>query len=114
MYLKRALQARVIVWLTRHLFNNVTVDDIIQLKPTGVYLGEKKLTRDEIDFVKTEADKLRTSYLWKRILRNRIRWVSNERMFKKGLVENDFIFGRAMLHNLEIIEKLLIALSKLK
>jgi hypothetical protein len=114
MAVKRALQARFINFLSGHLFNNITIDDIIQLRPDGVYLQGKKLTMEEIEYFRTEADKLKESFLWKNIMTNRVKYVANRRMFVKGMSDADLVFGKAMLYNLEVLEKLLAALSKLK
>lgn len=114
MRLKRFLQARFINLLAKGLFNAVTLDDIIQLKPDGVYLNEKKMTREEIEFVKVEAEKFKDSFLWKRLMKNRVKIVANRRLYETAIDADGLIFGKAMLYNLEILEKFLEALSKLK
>lgn len=114
MRLKKELQKRFINFLTKHLFNGITEEDIIRPKADGIYLDEKKLDQQEIDALREEADKLKNSFIWKRLMKDRIRFVANRRMYEKGMGIEDLIFGKAMLYNLEILGKFLIVLSKLK
>ena len=101
-------------YLVKDLYKGVTADDIVQLKADGVYIEGRKMTREEIDFTRAAADNFRNSFLWKRIMKDRVKYVANLRMFEKSVSDADMIFGKAMLYDLEILDKLLVALSKLK
>ena len=98
------IRNKLIQYLTRNLLVAITVDDILTITTRGVYIGKRKLTQEELMQIKDEAKQFQDSYTWKLITKD-VRYIANLRMFEQGIVPENTTFGRAMLYNVEIIEK---------
>lgn len=99
-----SIKHKIIQYLVKHLLVAITEDDVLTLTNRGYYLGKQKLTPEEVTHLKEEVNSFKESILWK-LLKNEVRFMANLRMFEKGISSEQTIFGRAMLYNLEIIEK---------
>lgn len=95
--MRKRIKNIVINYLTRHLLKAVTEEDVLQ---------ELHLTREERRILKEEAYALKESMLWKYI-KKELQWKANQRRGEQCLVPDDVLFGAAMYHNFDIIEKFL-------
>lgn len=100
------LKLFVINYLTRHLLKTILVEDLFRKEGNGWYIGRHRLTPEELNDLKAEADSLLESEIWKLMTRE-ITWRSNLQMFEKARNENDIVFGKAQLYNWELAQKFL-------
>ena len=105
--MKQKLQKYFISFLVHSLFNGITEDDILDFRKDGaVYYRGKQLNEEVRQRLIEDAKRYEGSVLFK-FLNKEVKQVANLRMFKKGLDEKELIFGRAMLYNLELQEKVI-------
>ena len=98
--------------LTKHLLVAVTDEDILTITNKGWFQGKRKLSEEEIMFLKEEAKALQESILWKMMV-SELRWMANLRMFEKSAEEGNSAFGRALLYAIETERQYLDRVSKL-
>lgn len=99
--------------LTKNLFNTIDKEDILLiLGKDNVLLKGKPLEPDRIIQIKEEAERFKSSLLW-RILSNQVKFEANKIIYQASKNIEDTRFGKAMLLNLETINKLLDDISKL-
>lgn len=113
MRVKNYLQRRFINLLTKHLFNTIDKDDILEVQGKNVAIQHgKRLSPDQIETIKSQSQHLQKSMIWK-VLSNEIKYVANLRMYEKGRTGDDMLAGKLMLHILEIIERKLKEITQL-
>lgn len=100
--MKRKLLNYLIRHLTRNYLAALTEEDILTMSNRGWFLNKRKLSQEEIAELKDEAQALKDSVLWRLMMRD-IKYSANVRMFEKGSIDGNNIFGRAMLYNLELL-----------
>lgn len=113
MHLKKKLQLWFINILVKHLFNAIEYKDILHKEGRDVMFRGKPMSKDMLVHLSNEADRFEKSTLWK-ILMYEIKWLANKQMFYHSKTESDMLFGKAMLFNIEQIEKKIDELKKLK
>jgi len=107
------IKVKIQNWLLKNLFNAISEDDILKYEKGKFLLRGIPLdTRVTGNFV-SQANSILKSQLWKH-LTDDIKYISNQRMYEKSTTIDDVIFGKAMLYNLDILERKLERLSKLK
>lgn len=96
---------RILNFLLRHLFNAVTEDDILVYKPeTGkMYIAGQEQTYKTIEGFKTDVYVMRDLPLWQQLKKD-MQHVANKKMYLNSRTTDDMIFGKAMLHTLDVIE----------
>lgn len=107
----RIWKKKLIQYLVKNLLAGVTIEDILTTTNTGWYLKGRKLTPEEVTQLKEEAHSFKDSVLWS-VMLNEIRYLANLRMFEQAIVPENTVFGRAMLYNIEILEKFINRVSK--
>jgi len=106
------LRKKVIVWLTKDLFEIVS-DDIIQERIDGLYIGDKKLDANAEEMMRKDAKALLDSALWQEVLMKPLKQDACKRMFEEGTDDKwDLYLGRIQLHVLETQKNLLKALLR--
>ena len=93
------LRKWLIQYLTKHLLAAVTEEDILTITNKRVLVGKRRLSEEEVAFIKEEAKALEESILWKMMV-TELRWMANLRMFEKSAEGGNSTFGRAMLYSL--------------
>ena len=108
---------KIKVWLLnkilKGLFNAVTENDILRYSNGKMYLGKNLLTDADRISITSGADNLKQMYVWQ-LLNTELKYLANKQMFEKSNSIDDIIFGKAMLYNLDLLEKKIDNLSKLK
>lgn len=102
----------VIQYIVKDLLAAITEKDILTVTNKGWYTGSRKLTQEEVAQLKEECQGLKESVLWK-LMSNEIRYLANLQMFEKGIDRENTVFGRAMLYNLELLDKFIDRCSNL-
>lgn len=110
--IKRYLQKHWIKYLTKHLFNTITKDDVLQIRKEGIFLNNRQLDATDIEALKEDAEKFGESTLWK-LLSNEVKYACNQRMYERGKTDQDLLAGKLGLYTLEVIEKSMDEISKL-
>lgn len=90
----------------------ITEQDVLRIVNRNLYLGDSKLSDEEIGILKEESGALLNSMLWKFMKRN-VEYLATVKMGKQARNTEDIIFGNAMFHNLFIIEEFLNKIEKL-
>ncbi len=100
------LRKRLVQYLVRNLLAAVTEDDILRVTSRGWFHKQQKLSPEEVQQLKEDAHSFGDSVLWN-YMRNEVRYLANLSMFEKGISVEATIFGRAMLYDIELLEKFL-------
>lgn len=98
------LKLKFIQYLVKNMLIALTVDDILTFTNKGLFIKGRKLSSEEVAQLKDDADSFSKSFLWQTMTKE-IRFLANDRMFEKSAVEGNSVFGRAMLYNIDILEK---------
>src|SRR5688572_1212914 len=99
--------------LLRYLFNAVTEDEILQLKPGGLFRNKRPLTNAEVAELQSGAEALKQMYIFQQLM-TEMKHVANKRMYESSQSFDDMMFGKAMLYTIDVMEKKIDNLSKLK
>lgn len=105
------LRHLVITELTRNLLKAVTEDEILQVANRRWIIGSKKLSADEVETLKAEADVLRDSFLWK-LMTNEVKYLAGLTMLDKAKLPEDMYFGKAMVYSIEMLNRFLERLAR--
>ena len=106
------LKRRLVQYLVKNLLAAVSEEDILTITNRGWFLKNRKLTEEEITQLKEEAYSFRDSVLWG-LMSKEVKHLANLQMFEKGVKEENTVFGRAMLYNLQLIQLFIDRCSKL-
>lgn len=101
----------LIQYLVRNLLAAVSINDLLTVTNHGLFIGGRKLSTDEEAQLISEAKSIKDSIVWQ-VMTNDIRYQANLLMFEKGTDGDKTMFGRAMLYNLEILEKFMSNVAK--
>jgi len=99
-------------FITSHLFNGLTEDDLWKELPHGIEIDGVLYKRNDLQVFANEADNFLNSKLWNQT-KKVLQVSANKKMFYSGITENDLLFGRAMLYNINVFESFLKKISKL-
>lgn len=106
---KRSLTNR----LLKYLFNAVTEDDILKVQNGNFIINGKVLDQMSKDDITSGADAIKRMVTWQLLIKD-LKWTANDAIFNKSKTEADLIFPKAILFTLDLMEKKLENLSKLK
>src|SRR3990167_2010252 len=104
-----SLKRYLIKLLTDKLLYAVTLDDLLRIEPDALYVGQRKLDKEQVNELKSDAKNFEKSLLRKLMLNN-IYWDANFKMVKGDNSE----FGRGQVYGIEIINQFLEKLSLLR
>lgn len=90
--------------LVHGLFNGITEYDVMRFENGKLIMRSKEITKEEIEMIRQDAQVFKDSLIWN-ILKRELQLAANERMFDKSETIDDIIFGKAMLYNLDLIDK---------
>lgn len=91
--------------LVHGLFNGITEDDVMRPKANGkIMMRSREITDEEIEILRRDAEVFKDSVIWN-MLKRELQLAANERMFDNAKEIDDMIFGKAMLYNLDLIDK---------
>jgi hypothetical protein len=108
---------RLKTWLLnkslKMLYNTVSEDDILRMRGTKLYIGDKMLTDGDRRSIKSGAVSIQSLETWKLLVKE-MKYMSNKQMYENSSTVDDMIFGKAMLYTIDMMEKKIRNLSKLK
>ena len=102
----------IINYILKDLFCALTDEDVITIVGQDVFMGGNKLDKKVVDKYSTEASKILNSPLFAP-LTNKMKSEANKVMFEKSKNDDDMIFGKAMLHSINLLEGFLKKLKNL-
>lgn len=99
--------------LFKELFNGITADDVMKFDGRNFVVGDKVLpANDNIDIV-SGAQTIKEMYVWKQLMKD-MKWEANKRMYFDSKTTEDILAGKMILWTIDVIEKKLENLSKIK
>ena len=107
------MKRKIANWALKYLWNAVIEDDILAVRGNRLVRGNKVVPKDEAISLVTGAQSLRHMEIWNQ-LQIEMKMVANRRMYDKGQVPDDILFGKAMLYTLDIMQKKVDSLAKIK
>lgn len=105
------LKTKLFCYLMRHLFNAINDDDILTITRNGYQIGNRVLDKNQIEGLKNEAQVFKNSDVWDYV-NNNLKYLANYRMYHGSKTVDDLVFGKAMLYNLDIINRLFNKISE--
>ena len=99
------LRKHLIHFITSHLFNGITKDDILQVKSKDViiYKGKELNGEQKLD-LRRDAEQFGKSVIWK-LLSDDAKYQANLRMFEQSTDIQGMMFGKAVLFAIDVIDK---------
>lgn len=96
------------------LFNTIDESDVLKQLSNGDFaVGGKILPQSHKDALLADAKLLKTMPLWDHLLKD-MKYESNKKMYENAQSVDDIIFGKACLWLLDVMEKKIDKLSKMK
>ena len=108
------LRRKTINFVVKHLFRGITEEDVLSSDGKGgiMYKGQT-LDKQSKEMIASQASQIDDMFLW-RILQDEIRYQSYKQSFKKSESSEQMIFGKAMIHNLALLDKKIKNLKNIK
>ena len=115
----KALKARILNSLLRHLFNTFTTDRFLVVKViqdskgnriAKVWSGEVLLPDIEANLLGSEARSIRKMSAWRRLVDDMTSHATDQLVNKSKIID-DMVFSKAMLYTLDMLKKKLEQLS---
>lgn len=107
----RNIKIKILNFLLKNLYNSIDTEDILTVTKQGYKIGNTILDRNQIEGLKNQASVIKQSDLWKYVSNN-LKYLANYQMYRNSKNIDDLIFGKAMLYNLDIINKLFNKISE--
>lgn len=79
-------------------------DEVLTVTNKGWYIGNRKLSQEEVTGLREDAKAFGASYLWK-VMRKDIHFMAYLRATNKAQSAEDIVYANSMYYNLELIEK---------
>lgn len=111
--IKKYLRKKFINWIVKDLFSAITAEDILKITGAGIYYKNKKLNEEQVDALQQDAERFSKSAIWKFLSEDAI-YQANFIMYENSKSYEDMLFGKAVRYAVDIIDKKIKQLSKLK
>lgn len=98
-------------WVVKGMFKGVLEEEVIKVVGSDLYIGGEKILGEKKSTIVREAQRIKNSHTWN-LLKTRMIYQSNLTQFNKSKDVYDLFFGKAILYNIEMIDKILTKLSK--
>lgn len=97
----------------KELFNGITADDILKYANGKFIVGGNELPPADTQALISGARAIKEMFVWKQLLKD-MRYEANKMMFDNSLKYEDMLSGKMVLWTLDVMEKKLESLSKIK
>ena len=102
------IKKKIINWMVKGLLDGITSEDILIIKSPGVaYFRGKKLNIEAIDRLKTEAESISKSFLWKEILVKGIEREACKNGIERSLDDRDLFLAKGAIFAKDVIKTIL-------
>lgn len=105
------MRQRIANWLLRHLLNAIVIEDVLKIERGQFIIGGQAMQENERAALREEARFVSKTRLWQ-IMQETLKATAQEKMFEKSVDFDDMKFGKTMLYNLDIQQKLIDILRK--
>ncbi len=107
------MKQRIENWLLRHLFNAITINEIVSNHPkTGVLLIDgQPIEPMELASLQAEIKAIEGFRVWK-LMFHTTKHLAEDKIFNKSIDFTDVTYGKAMLYNLSLQASILEAIRK--
>ena len=99
--------------LLKHLFNAVTEYDVLRFDGIHLWHRGRVLTQAEVQDLKSQADVMNHLALWV-MLSTELKYTANEMIYQKSKTVDDLLFGKAVLYAVDVMQKKIDQIAKLK
>jgi hypothetical protein len=97
----------------KELFNGITEEDILKVLPDGTFMvADKVLPASAKNDIITGAQALKEMLVFQVLLKD-MKHLANKMMYENSKDVDDMVFGKAMLYNIDVLERKIDNLSKL-
>ena len=100
-------------YVVRNKLKGVTINDLLRVEDSRVFIGKTELKREEILKLRAEADIFENSLLW-RLMSNNVYWIANFKMMKEADSEFEMTNGRMMTLCIDTLEEFISRLKTLE
>lgn len=101
--MRKWIRRKCIGWMTHHLFNSITEEDILRIKGGKMYYKGKPMSKEGIDKLKLDALSFENSVIWQ-ILSDEMKYQANQKIFYKAQNSDDLIAAKTLLYLIETME----------
>ena len=110
----KRIKNKILNYILRHLFNAIMIDEVLRTNKQGqLIVGGRPLENAEIVSLQIQVDALRNWKLWQYLMAD-LKYLANQHMYDNSTCIDDLTFGKAMLYNINIIEKKMKNLQRIK
>lgn len=98
-----ARKHQVLTEAVKKLFNTIGVEDILKQNPNGTWMyRDRPLSPQEVENLRTEAQFLQQSRLWKLIGLD-VKYQLNKKMFDESVITMDVMWGKLQQYLWDIV-----------
>src|SRR3990167_8503260 len=102
---KQILQRNLVDFIVHDVFNAVSYDEVLKIRSKDVWECKgRTLEKGEIASLKQEAEVIKNMKIWNHYLRNDLMWIAQRLIVNKSKVEEDLLFGKALLYWVSVVD----------
>lgn len=99
--------------ITKDLFTTKEENDVIRLEGKDIVYKGNVLTDAEKKSIISQAETIKKLELWN-ILQSEMRYLASEKLYYDCKTEEDILFAKAVLWGIDVLDKKITNLSKMK
>lgn len=107
------MKQKLLNYITRHLFKFITAEEFLRMDAGKLIIGNHILTNEEKAGVIADAQAIKNTKLWSLLLKE-MQYVAQKRMYFESSSEDDILAGKMTLWTIDIMDKKINNLTKLK
>lgn len=107
------IKRNILNYILSHLYNTVTEEEALTSEAGKLWNKGLPLSEEEKWLIVSDASKLQTLHIWPLLL-DSLKWEANKKMYISSTCDDDIVAGKWMLYTLDVLEKKVNNLSKLK
>ena len=102
------IKKKIINWLVKGLLDGVASDEVLNIRSPGVaFFRGKKLNPEVVDRLKTDAETISNSFLWKEILVKGIEREACKNGIERSLDDRDLFLAKGAIFAKDVIKTIL-------
>lgn len=102
---------RIKNWVLKHLLNAIRLTDVIGYEKGIWSINGKKISEPEMEAIREEAKYIDKTRIWA-LLQGTLAEQARDNLFNKAKTVDDMLFSKAVLHCLDIQDKVISKLIK--
>jgi len=109
----KRLKMIILNYMVKNLFVGLTEEDVFKVLGGKLFIGEDEVTEETARMYKQKAQDIMNSEVWKAVMK-KIWYEAEKTTFQNAQTNEDCFFGKAMILNIDLIQKYLEKLSRIK